>query len=108
MPRTLTDKSFHRYVLTNGKPVIVQFQTAWCGNCHIMAPIIEELATEFEGQIRFYKMDADTSKEITQQYGIKELPTLLFFRNGEEVDRIIKAVPKQVINEKINFLLREE
>ena len=107
MPLILTDESFHK-VLTDEKPVIVEFKTDWCGTCHIMTPIIEDLEIEFIGQVIFYKMDADASKKVTHEYDIKGLPTLLFFKKGQCVGRIAKAVPKQIIIDKITTLILEK
>jgi len=104
----LNDANFQREVLESPKPVLVEFGAQWCGTCHIIAPIIEDLASAFEEQIKVCKMDVDAHERVSHGYGIQDLPTLLFFKNGQVVDHIVGAVPKNVIAAKIDGLLKTE
>ena len=99
MPLNLTDECFHRQVLNNKKPVLVEFIADWCGTCHIMTPIIEALEIEFIEQVKFYKMAVDTNQKVINEYGIEDLPILLFFKKGHFGGRIAKALPKQIIKD---------
>ncbi len=105
---TLTDINFQTEVLEHPKPVLVEFGADWCGSSHILAPIMEELHVEFRGQITIGKLDIDANEGIKREYGIRELPTLLFFKNGQVVDHIIGTVPKSMIAAKLSVLLETE
>jgi len=105
--RALTDNNFNREVLEYGQPVVVEFAADWCGPCHIINPIIDRLAVVFVGQIKFCKIDFDVNPVVKTTYGIRELPTLLFFKRGEVVDHIIGAVSEQKISKKLEDLLQE-
>ncbi|MFQ5485919.1 MAG: thioredoxin family protein, partial [Desulfobacterales bacterium] len=89
----LTDSNFQKEVLECPQPVVVEFSADWSGACHIMAPMIEELAKEFKGQIKMGKLDIDDNELIARRYGICDLPTFLFFKNGQVIDHIIGAIP---------------
>ncbi|MEE9169856.1 MAG: thioredoxin [bacterium] len=104
---TLTDTNFQKEVLESQLPVLVEFGADWCGTCHILAPMIEELMVEYEGKFKVGKIDVDQNKSITRGYGIMELPTLLFLNQGQVVDHIIGAVPKSVLAEKLRAVLEE-
>ena len=104
---TLTDTNFQKEVLESQLPVLVEFGADWCGTCHILAPMIEELMVEYEGKFKVGKIDVDQNKSITRGYGIVELPTLLFLNQGQVVDHIIGAVPKSVLAEKLRAVLEE-
>jgi len=103
---TLTDDTFKNQVLENKKLVLVDFWATWCGPCRAIAPVIEELAEEFEGQVKVGKLDVDSNTVTASGYEISSIPTLLFFNNGQIVDRMIGASSKKVLSEKINALLR--
>ena len=100
----LTDANFQKEVLESTQPVLVEFRCDWCGTCHIMAPIIEELMADYHGQLKVGTLDVDDNQRVVQEYGVRVLPTFLFFRNGQVVDHIFGAVPKKVITGKINRL----
>ena len=102
---TLTETNFRSEVLESSKPVLVDFWAAWCGPCHAMAPVVEELAADFAGSAKIAKVDVDDQEVLAASFGIQAIPTLLFFQNGEVVDRAFGAVPKKVLTEKLSALL---
>lgn len=104
MALEFTDDNLKDYI-ASGKPVIVDFWAEWCGPCRAITPIIEELATEYEGKIEIGKMNVDDNVETPEEYGIRNIPTILFFKNGELVDKQIGAVQKSAIEEKIKAFL---
>lgn len=105
-PITITDDNFEQEVLRSDKPVIVDFWAAWCGPCRMIAPIVEELAKEFEGKVKVGKLDVDDNQNTSIKYGVRSIPTVLFFSNGKVADTIIGAVPKSIFVEKTNAVLQ--
>ena len=97
--QSISDKEFDDKVLKNDKPVIVEFGAEWCGSCHIMDPVIKQLLAEFDGRVEYCKINVDDHDITSKKYGIIDLPTLLFFKDGEIIDHIIGAVPKKVLQE---------
>ncbi len=93
-PLHLTEITFQKEVLESPVPVVIDFWATWCGPCKIIAPSINEMANEYEGKAKICKVDVDSNQQIAIQYGIRSIPTVLFFKNGEVVDLIIGAVPK--------------
>ena len=93
-PLHITDENFETEVLKSDKPVLVDFWATWCGPCRMIAPIIEELAGEYEGKVVIGKMDVDSNQMAPLKYGIRSIPTILIFKGGEMVDTIIGAVSK--------------
>jgi thioredoxin 1 len=100
-PFTFTDDNFEIEALKSEFPVIVDFWAAWCGPCRMIAPIIEDLATEYDGRVKVGKLDVDANQNTAIKYGVRSIPTVLYFKNGEVVDTIIGAVSKQNFIDKI-------
>jgi thioredoxin 1 len=100
-----TDANFEEKAVKSDKPVIVDFWAEWCGPCRMVAPIIEELAKDYEGKAVIGKVNVDNNNEISSKYGIRNIPTILFLKNGEVVDKQVGAVQKAVLAEKLEKLL---
>lgn len=98
----LTDATFEQDVIKSNLPVLIDFWAAWCGPCRMIAPIIEELASEYDNKAKICKLDVDNNPNTAMQFGIRSIPTILILKNGEVVDTIVGAVPKAHIVEKIN------
>ena len=99
------DANFEAVVLQSDKPVLVDFWAEWCGPCRMVGPLVEELAGEYEGKATVAKMDVDSNPGIPAKYGIRNIPTILFFKNGEIADKQVGAVPKTVLAQKIDALM---
>ncbi len=108
MPRSVKTKNFQKAVLSHDQPVVVDVWADWCGPCHMLAPQFEAAAKELEGKARFVKLDADKNQKLTRQYKVMALPSLLFFKDGELVDRTSGVVSKNTILKKVKRLLPEE
>lgn len=104
-PITLTDDNFSTEVLQAGLPVLVDFWATWCGPCRVIAPIVQELSSEYEGRAKVGKLDVDTAQKTAAEFGIRSIPTLLIFKEGKVADQIIGAVPKGQITEKLEAAL---
>ncbi len=105
MALELTDSNFDEVVLKSDKPVLVDFWAEWCGPCRMVAPIVQEISKEYEGKAVVGKLDVDNNPEVASRYGIRNIPTILFFKNGEIADKQVGAVPKSVLAGKIESLL---
>ena len=102
---TITDDSFQSEVVQSSIPVLVDFWAVWCGPCRMVAPIVDELAVEYEGRVKVGKVDVDSEQKIAADYGIRSIPTLLIFKDGELADQIVGAVPKKQLVEKLEAVL---
>jgi thioredoxin 1 len=104
-PESVTEKTFDTDVLKAGTPVLVDFWATWCGPCKMIAPIVEELAGEYEGKLRVMKLDVDENSGIAARYSIMSIPTLGIFRSGELVERIVGYMPKEALRKRIDAAL---
>ena len=93
-PVEITDANFEQEVIKSEIPVLIDFWAVWCGPCKAIAPIMTELAAEYEGRLKVGKLDIDNNQEVSVKYGIRSIPTLLLFKDGKIVDQIVGAVPK--------------
>jgi thioredoxin 1 len=93
----VTDQSFQSEVLNAQTPVLVDFWAEWCGPCRAVAPMVEEIAAEYKGKLKVVKVDVDESTDVAARYRIQSIPTLIVFKGGQEVERVIGAVPKPMI-----------
>jgi thioredoxin 1 len=101
-PVELTDSSFETEVLKSTLPVLIDFWAIWCGPCQMVSPIVEELAGEYSGKLKVGKVDVDSNPSTAMQYGIRSIPTLLLFKDGQVVEQIVGAVPKRVLVDKLS------
>lgn len=101
----ITDANFEEIVKNSDQPIMVDFWAEWCGPCKMLTPIVEELANDYEGKAIIGKLNVDDNMNISQQFGVRSIPTLLFFKNGELVDKQIGYVPKTVLSEKLEAYL---
>lgn len=104
MEIVITDKNYSEYASQN-KPMMIDFSATWCGPCKKMAPIIEELGKKYDGRIIVGKVDVDENPEITSQFGIRNIPTILFFKDGQVVDKAVGAIPASDVEVRMEKLL---
>ena len=100
-----TAENFDSLALESDKPVVVDFWAEWCGPCRMLAPIVEEIAKEFDGQIKVFKLNTDENPNVASQYGIRSIPTLMVFKGGQKVDTVVGAVPKATLSGTISKYL---
>lgn len=104
----LNNSNFEELVLNSNKPVLVDFWAEWCGPCRMVGPVVEEIAGEYADKAVVGKIDVDSNQELSIKYGIRSIPALLFFKNGEVVDNVIGAVPKSVLTTKLEAQIGAE
>jgi thioredoxin 1 len=100
----ITSQNFNE-LIAQGKPVMVDFWATWCGPCKKIAPLVEELATEYEGKAIIGKVNVEDEDDLVAQFGVRNIPTILFFKDGEVVDKVVGAVPKSELESKLKALL---
>ena len=98
----VTDSNFEQSVLKSEQPVLVDFWATWCGPCKAIAPIVDEVATSYNGKAKVYKMDVDKNNSTPMRYGVRGIPTLLIFKNGQVAEQIVGYVPKETIEKALN------
>lgn len=105
MALQITDQNFDEVVLKSDKPVLVDFWAEWCGPCRMVGPVVEELSNEYSGRAVVGKVDVDSNAEISTRFGIRNIPTLLIFKNGQVVDKQVGVVPKNALAAKLDAQL---
>ena len=100
-----TDSNFQEVALDSGKPVMVYFWAEWCGPCRVVGPVVDELADDYAGKIVIGKVNVDNNSELSAKYGIRNIPTILFIKDGEVVDKSVGASPKNILEEKLDAML---
>ncbi|MCH7653401.1 MAG: thioredoxin [Chloroflexi bacterium] len=101
----VTDSTFDQEVIKSDTPVLVDFWADWCAPCKVIAPLVEELAEEYDGQVKFAKLDVDSNPQTAMTYGVRGIPTLLIFSDGQPVKQVVGAVPKSVLKKNLDEAL---
>ena len=105
MALEFTDANFEEVALNSDKPVMIDFWAEWCGPCRMVDPIVKEMATEYDGKAVIGKVNVDENPEVSARFGIRNIPTIIFLKGGEMVDKSVGAVPKNVLTDKIDALI---
>ena len=104
-PMEVTDSTFDQEVIKSDTPVLVDFWADWCAPCKAIAPLVDELAEEYDGQVKFAKLDVDSNPQTAMTYGVRGIPTLLIFSDGQPVKQVVGAVPKSVLKKNLDEAL---
>jgi len=103
----LTDQNFDQEVTQEKTlPILIDFYADWCGPCKMMAPVIEELASQYEGKIKIAKLDVDKNQAVAAKFNVMSIPTLLFFKNGQVVNQLVGAIPKEQLKKELDNLIK--
>jgi thioredoxin 1 len=105
MALEITDANFNELVLKSDKPVVVDFWAEWCGPCRMIGPLINEMSKDYEGKALVGKVNVDLNADVSAEFGVRSIPTVLFIKNGEVVDKSVGAVPKATLEAKLEALL---
>lgn len=105
MAKEFNEANFEELVLKSDQPVLVDFWAEWCGPCRMVGPLVEEVSNDYEGKATVGKLNVDANQAIAIKYGVRNIPTLLYFKNGEVVDKVVGAVPKSKLTEKLDALV---
>ena len=105
LPTPVTDQDFDQEVLEADTVVLVDFWAEWCGPCKMVAPVLDDLSQEYDGKIKFTKVDVDENPQTAMKYGIRSIPTMLVFKGGAPVDQVVGAVPKAVLKKRLDSAL---
>lgn len=105
MALEITDENFQDLVMKSDKPVMIDFWAEWCGPCRMVGPIVEEIHNDYEGKAIIGKVDVDKNPQLSVQFGVRNIPTILFVKNGEVVDKSVGAVPKAQLTSKLDAIL---
>jgi thioredoxin 1 len=101
MALEITDANFDEIVMKSNQPVLVDFWAEWCGPCRMVGPIVEELSKDYAGKVVVGKLDVDSNPNVSMMFGVRNIPTILFFKNGKVVDKQVGAVPKSILAQKL-------
>ena len=104
-PFEVNDDTWEELVMKSDTPVMVDFWAEWCGPCKMIAPAVHDMAVDYEGKLKVAKLDVDASPNVAMKYGVRSIPALIFFKNGEPVDQLIGAVPKGALIKKVDSVL---
>jgi thioredoxin 1 len=104
-PTEVTDQTFEEKVIQSEQPVLVDFWAPWCGPCRMVAPIVDQLADEYEGKLTVLKLNTDENPQVATKFGIRSIPTLLFFKDGEKVDQVIGYQAKKQLQQRLDKVI---